>query len=51
MDKQVWKITEGTKHIWKIRWQSSKIEKRKDDPQKHIQTIKKLSWKLQVAMS
>ena len=28
MDEELWKITEGTKHIWKISWQSSEIEKR-----------------------
>ena len=51
MDEEVWKIAEGTKHIWKIRRQTSEIEKRKADLQKHIQTIKKMSWKLQVAVS
>ena len=36
MDDEVWKITEGTENIWKIKWQNSEIEKRKDDRQKHI---------------
>jgi len=36
MDEEVRKITEGIKHIWEIRWQTSEIDKRKDDRQKHI---------------
>ena len=36
MDEEVRKITEGIKHIWEIRWQTSEIDKRKDDRQKHL---------------
>ena len=36
MDKEVWKNTKGTKDTWKMRWQRSEKQRRKNDQQKHL---------------